>query len=491
MELNKSNAKVKTAFELAMERAARVSATLPSSGSPEGGAPRLFDADGFAIVDNVSVQTPSFSSSGDRKPVLSLFKDGGEVPGAYDIVSDFDIEDITQMPSLPDPDPKSAKVPAVHWGGPMFDYGGYARMNRTYIIKLHAMGAVVRTIPMQTIENVNKPTSDFLRGLSNVKLSNKYPRVYGMTIPDLLAHGGMKILYTMMETSKRIHPELVDRYNMADELWVPCTWNIEVFKNSGVQVPIKLFPLGVDTGVFHPDGEKMDLPGRTFKFLSVFGWSYRKGFDVMIQAFLEEFDKDEDVTLLLSTRFEGQAGKKKRILDDFAHIRSLVGKPDSRLPHVSLHNGYTSDADMPKLYRSCSCFVLPSRGEGQGLPYMEAGACGLPVIASDHGGQRDFLDSEVAYMVEPDGYFTSRRTDPPFKNMAWISHFYENQEFPDYGRKAIDALRAHMRDVYGNYGEAKRKAALLRRRLEDNFDWHTCVERVYARLQQICDGVEP
>jgi glycosyltransferase involved in cell wall biosynthesis len=122
---------------------------------------------------------------------------------------------------------------------------------------------------------------------------------------------------------------------------------------------------------------------------------------------------------------------------------------------------------------------------------MEAGACGIPVIASDHGGQRDFLDSEVAYMVPPDGYFTSRRTDPPFRNMSWISHFYENQQFPEYGRTAIDTLRHHMRTVYENHSDALKKGVKLRDRLVEKFDWRLCVERVHSRLSEICREVNP
>jgi glycosyltransferase involved in cell wall biosynthesis len=487
MELNSGNTKAKSAYEVALERASRMPAA-PAQGERGAIEPILYDDDGYAVTDNVSVQNLSFASQA-KAAQTSMFVDSSAV-ASYDIGSNFDMEDITEMPKLPEPDAEKCPV-SVHWGGPMFDYGGYARMNRTYVIGLHSMGSIVKTIPMATIENVNKSTLDFLRRQSNVNLSNKYPRVYGMTIPDLMAHRGMKILYTMMETSKGIHKELVDRYNMADELWVPCTWNYEVFKDAGVVAPIRIMPLGVDTDAFCPDGDKLDLPGHPFKFLSVFGWSYRKGFDVMIQAFLEEFSKKEEVTFVLSTRFVGQAGKKDRIKSDFAHIRSMVAKPDSELPHISLHNGYTADVDMPKLYRSCHCFVLPSRGEGQGLPYMEAGACGLPVIASDHGGQRDFLDSEVAYMVEPDSYFTSRKTDSSFKNMAWISHFYEDQQFPDYGRAAIDKLRAHMRFVYENHAEAKKKTALLRKRLVEKFDWRLCVERVHGRLMEICGGIKP
>ncbi len=47
--------------------------------------------------------------------------------------------------------------------------------------------------------------------------------------------------------------------------------------------------------------------------------------------------------------------------------------------------GYAAREDLPDLYREASCFVLPSKLEGFGLPLLEAMASGVPVIGSDAG----------------------------------------------------------------------------------------------------------
>jgi glycosyltransferase involved in cell wall biosynthesis len=44
------------------------------------------------------------------------------------------------------------------------------------------------------------------------------------------------------------------------------------------------------------------------------------------------------------------------------------------------------------LYRSVDAFVLPSRGEGWGRPYMEAMSMGLPVIATNWSGPTEFVN---------------------------------------------------------------------------------------------------
>lgn len=43
------------------------------------------------------------------------------------------------------------------------------------------------------------------------------------------------------------------------------------------------------------------------------------------------------------------------------------------------------------------CFVLPTRGEGWGMPLLEAMAYGRPVIATDWSAHTDFMTEDVAY----------------------------------------------------------------------------------------------
>src|SRR5579872_4162762 len=63
-----------------------------------------------------------------------------------------------------------------------------------------------------------------------------------------------------------------------------------------------------------------------------------------------------------------------------------------------------TDQDVPTwqiiaMYRAADCFVFPYRGEGFGMPMLEAMACGLPVIATAGGAADDFLDDDTAYRI--------------------------------------------------------------------------------------------
>src|SRR5207244_2180581 len=58
------------------------------------------------------------------------------------------------------------------------------------------------------------------------------------------------------------------------------------------------------------------------------------------------------------------------------------------------------DVALARLYSHALAFVLPSRGEGFGLPSIEAMACGCPVVLARAGALPE-VGGDVAQYVEP------------------------------------------------------------------------------------------
>jgi phosphatidylinositol alpha-1,6-mannosyltransferase len=74
--------------------------------------------------------------------------------------------------------------------------------------------------------------------------------------------------------------------------------------------------------------------------------------------------------------------------------------------------GAVSSTDLPDLYRAADLFVMPSTGEGFGIAFLEAMACGTPAIGLSVGGACDALaDGELGACVsEPQFHETLART---------------------------------------------------------------------------------
>lgn len=90
----------------------------------------------------------------------------------------------------------------------------------------------------------------------------------------------------------------------------------------------------------------------------------RKRIDILIRA----FKKIDDAKAVL--RIGGKKG------EDYPRLRKIAGN-DKRIRF----EGYIPNEDLPKFYNSLDVFVLPSKLEGYGLPFVEAMACKVPVVS--------------------------------------------------------------------------------------------------------------
>lgn len=369
---------------------------------------------------------------------------------------------------------------SIAWTGPAADGGGYARMNRKFMSGLTDLGVRIRYDKIDSINDMDAKTMSQLGKLEGVSIPEDAPKIYGMTAPLCYDWARKKILFTMMET-RFLHKDYVLRCNCADHIVVPSKWCLQEFRDSGVTVPMSVVPLGVDTNIYTPTAEPVGFTkqAKKFIFLSVFGWSMRKGYDVLLKAYLEEFSSDEDVTLLISSRYFGSTDdcKKQVIRNDIERVKKTIKKPADKMPHLMLFGDVLSDAMMPRLYASCDAYVLFSRGEGFGLPYAEAGACKMPVIATRYSGQTDFLDDDNSYLVDVDGF---SKAD---KSLAQVSYFYEDAEFPTLGPAVIEQARVAMRRVFENKAEANAKAAKLHEKITKEYNWQVCIEQMKDRVK--------
>jgi glycosyltransferase involved in cell wall biosynthesis len=65
--------------------------------------------------------------------------------------------------------------------------------------------------------------------------------------------------------------------------------------------------------------------------------------------------------------------------------------------------GYIPDHELCDFYNLCDVFAMPGKREGFGIVYLEALACGKPVLAGNQDGSVDpLLDGELGVLVNPD-----------------------------------------------------------------------------------------
>jgi len=385
------------------------------------------------------------------------------------------------------------KILPVSWWGMFTDAGGYANMNRSFVYRLHNYHIFVKTEDVPSINQISQWGQYHIHKLSSLDFRKykRYPKIYGLGPQAQTNHNGRKIFFTMMETDT-LHPTFRDTCNLhADEVWVPSSHNKRVFEESGMKKPIYLMPLGIDETIYSnktnlengaiPNEDLFfDILGKphkeginSFRFLTLFGWSYRKGIDILIQSFIRAFRGADNVVLLIVSTHVGP----EHVLADVSRYCKMVRSSD--YPQILFYPHVTPEENMPSIYKMGHAFIHTSRGEGFSLPQIEAAACDLPVISCNNTGMSEYLTDDNAYLIKS---FEQEICSP---EMHWISPFYHGQMFPKLGEAQIEQAVRHMRHVVNHYSEAKVKGNRLKDLVFDKYTWRTATERVARRIRDI------
>uniref|UniRef100_A0A6V7QWH9 Uncharacterized protein n=1 Tax=Ananas comosus var. bracteatus TaxID=296719 RepID=A0A6V7QWH9_ANACO len=390
--------------------------------------------------------------------------------------------------------PISERPPCVRWMAPFLSGGGYSSEAWSYITALHTHVKDPK-FKLKIDQHGDLESIDFWLGLpeeskalayelysTECELSNTIVICHsepGAWFPPLFqtppcpptGYGEPMFVVgrTMFETD-RVAREHVRRCNAMGAVWVPTDFHLAAFVRSGVD-PSKVAKIvqPVDVDFFDPSKhEALALPTKNpifsaaaprktpplnpmstekgFVFLSVFKWEHRKGWDVLLRAFLEEFSYSDGVALyLLISAYHSDAdfiGKITNFVEEMG-----LKEPSNGWARVYAIDTHIPQSDLPRLYRAADAFVLPSRGEGWGRPIVEAMAMGLPVIATNWSGPTEYLTEENGYPLRVERM--GRVRNGPFAGHLWAE-------------PSVDGLRLLMRRVATDRDEGRRKGGRAR-----------------------------
>lgn len=175
----------------------------------------------------------------------------------------------------------------------------------------------------------------------------------------------------------------------ADHFWTGSDYTRQGMIECGMPpAAVQVVPGGVDLDLFCPSGERFALgpqaEGRTV-FLFVGGTIWRKGPDILQQAWQEAFSPEDPVLLVIKDFGSGGHYKGQNLTEQLCEWADR----DDHAP-VQVLTEHLSADHLPALYRAADVMVLPYRAEGFCLPALEAMACGVPIIHPQVGPSNQF-----------------------------------------------------------------------------------------------------
>jgi glycosyltransferase involved in cell wall biosynthesis len=363
--------------------------------------------------------------------------------------------------------------------GAIFDSSGYAEASRNYIDALILQPDIELSVKFVSFEQWKTDHKSFQERVNpylNKKIGEPDVHIIHLTPENysrVRVPAKKTIGYTVWETDK-LPDSWVTICNQLDEIWVPCDWNVEVCKASGITVPVKKIPHCINTQEFENVNVQSEIteqyPNDTFKFYSIFQWSARKNPEALLKAYLTEFNESEKVSLVLKTYYINNSQQdKNQIVDAIKRI-----KQDLQLnsyPSIYLLHGSMSRDQILTIHNDCDCFVLPHRAEGWGVPHFEALAMANPVIATGYGGNLEFM--QLA-----NSWFLNFNITPVSGMGRQTYHGKMNWAEPH-----LDSLKRCMREAFSNRElvESKGQAGKLK---VQNFSHQVVGEQIIKLLRE-------
>ncbi|MEA5109131.1 MAG: glycosyltransferase [Lentimicrobium sp.] len=180
--------------------------------------------------------------------------------------------------------------------------------------------------------------------------------------------------------------ELVQVVDCADEIIAVSNSQAQLINSICNRFPL-VIPNFINEGFFVP--KRSFRSSECFVFSTLCSLIEGKGVDLLlkaIQLWMPEWDK---------VHFKiGGTGYLKDSLQGMAF--------ELKISHLITWTGFVSREQAPAFYQDSDAFVLPSRSESFGIVYIEALACGLPVIATRCGGPEEIVNNLNGLLIDID-----------------------------------------------------------------------------------------
>jgi glycosyltransferase involved in cell wall biosynthesis len=369
----------------------------------------------------------------------------------------------------------------VVWEGSQFVYNTLANVNREICTILINSGvANVTILPYEADDSTfNKQDINPVLQANDIRNKPEVPSEISKLPYSWIRHqfppkndppkGAKWIIMQSWDYSK-LSPEILNTLLQANEVWTPSFFSRKILIDAGLDFnKVQVIPRGINPSIFSPYGNKYHLnTNKKQKFLFVGPTNFRKGFDILLQAFKENFNSEDDVCLVVKD-FGTDEPQISKTENDIREFRNSDNSPE-----IIYIKDNLSTTEMSELYRSCDVVVSPYRAESFGVSLLEAMACGLPVIATKGGAPDEFLEEAFTK-------FISSELIPYTDLIDGIKLI----DIVNILEPSLEDLKNAMMDFYNNPGIIASMGAVASAYTRSKWTWEKSVVKILRRLDYL------
>lgn len=219
-----------------------------------------------------------------------------------------------------------------------------------------------------------------------------------------------------------------------------------------------VIPLGVDINIFKPEPIN---EGKTI-FINIGKWEKRKGHDILIKAFREEFGDDNNVMLLLVT------ANRFLNIEQNAEWMKLIG--NAKNIHVIPRQNNLED--IAQIINMSDCGIFPSHAEGWNLPALETLACGRHLIITDYSAHQMYANEQNSRLI-PITRLELAQDDIWFHGQGCWAKIDDEQ---------IRVLKSHMRDIHNDKQGGKLALNEAGIKTAQQFTWTNTANKIMEHI---------
>lgn len=269
-----------------------------------------------------------------------------------------------------------------------------------------------QTIVIQVANKRGKCEIECFNYLRKIKEKGDYDILCGLWHPEgIIAFiSGFKNVFVLAHGTEL----LAGRSKFRKKLWLPLYAKLILKKAKGIianshyteslvkniskRANSRTIPLAVNHNFFCPNKKRINLDTSTLNICTISRIHKFKGHDFVIQT-ISKLPND------YKTKIKYNIGGTGTYLPK---LKELV--QELNLSEIVKFYGFIKDEDLPLFYNANDLFILCTREEenstqveGFGLVFLEAQACGIPVIGAKTGGIPDAIeDGNGGWLIEQD-----------------------------------------------------------------------------------------